>query len=98
MSGAIVRVPLGCSAPLHPPEAVQAVAFVELHVKVEDLPLAIESGAALIEAVGGGGVVVGAAPPPPPQAASSSDNPSKQWLVVTGILLSLTDPSRCFRA
>jgi hypothetical protein len=86
VSSAIVRVPLGCSAPLHPPEAAQEVAFVELHVKVDDLPLAIESGAALIDAIGTGDVVFDAfpPPPPPPQAASSSDNPSKAWLVVIG--------------
>jgi hypothetical protein len=82
---AIVRVPLGCSAPLHPPEAAQEVAFVELHVKVDDLPLAIELGSALIDAVGACGAVFDAfPPPPPPQAASSSDNPSKAWLVVIG--------------
>jgi hypothetical protein len=60
---------------------VQAVAFVEFHVKVEDLPLAIELGAALIDAVGAGNVFG----PAPPQAASSSDTPSTPWLVVIGI-------------
>ena len=96
VSGAIVLVPLGCSAPLQPPEAVQAVALVDFHVNVEDLPLAMGSGEALIDAVGAGGVVVGdAPPPPPPQAASSSDNPSTLWLVVIGIQESLTNPSRC---
>ena len=84
MSAPIVRVPLGCSAPLHPPEAVQVVAFVELHVNVEDLPLAIELGAALIDAVGAGDEVFDP-PPPPPQAASSSDNPSKPCLIVIEI-------------
>lgn len=86
MSVAIVRVPLGCSAPLHPPDATQEVAFAEFHVKVIDLPLAIELGVALIDAVGADAGVLDPVgvldPPPPPQAASSSDNPSKLWLVV----------------
>ena len=90
MSVAIVRVPLGCSAPLHPPDAAQEVAFAEFHVKVIDLPLAMESGVALIDAVGTrAAAVAGAAeagvlgpPPPPPQATSSKHNPSKPWLDV----------------
>ena len=86
MSAPIVRVPLGCSAPLHPPVAVQVVALVEVHVRVADLPLAIELGAALTDAVGAGDVEFGPVPTlPPPQAASSSDNPSKPRLVVIGI-------------
>jgi hypothetical protein len=84
VSAPIVRVPLGCSAPLHPPVAVQAVALVEVHVRVDDLPLAIELGAALIDAVGGGDEVPDPLPPPP-QAASSSENPSKPCLIVIEI-------------
>ena len=84
MSAPIVRVPLGCSAPLHPPVAVQVVALVEVHVRVADLPLAIELGAALIDAVGGGDEVLDPLPPPP-QAATSSENPSKPCLIVIEI-------------
>jgi hypothetical protein len=48
----VLRLPLGASAPLHPPDAVQAVALVELHVKVDAAPLATAVGAALSMTVG----------------------------------------------
>ena len=44
--------PLVVNAPLHPPEALQEVAFVELHVNVDSLPPAIADGDALSDAVG----------------------------------------------
>ena len=50
----VLWVPLAANAPLHPPDAVQAVAFVELHVNVEADPLAILVGAAANVAVGVG--------------------------------------------
>ena len=45
-------VPLVAFVPLQLPEAVHAVAFVELHVSVEAAPLATDVGAALSEAAG----------------------------------------------
>jgi len=64
-------VPLEAKAPLQPPAAVHAVAFVELQVSEEDAPLAMVVGAALIEAVGGGSVATGLSLLP--QAANASD-------------------------
>jgi hypothetical protein len=40
------------NAPLQPPEAVQDVALVELHISVEAPPLAIAGGTAVNMAVG----------------------------------------------
>jgi hypothetical protein len=40
--------------PLQPPDAVQLVAFVEVHVKVDLLPLTTPVGSALSAMVGGG--------------------------------------------
>jgi hypothetical protein len=86
VTSAMVRAPLGSSVPVHPPDAAHEVALVEVQVKVADLPLATELGAALIDAVGAGEIVLEPVPTPPlPQAASSSDNPSQPWLVVIGI-------------
>jgi hypothetical protein len=39
-SGGVVLVPLVGIAPLHPPDAVQALALVALHCSVTDPPLA----------------------------------------------------------
>jgi hypothetical protein len=50
----VLRLPLGASAPLHPPDAVQAVALLELHVKVDAAPVASADGAALSVAAGTG--------------------------------------------
>jgi len=84
VSSAIVRVPLGCSAPDHPPDAAHEVVFVEFHVNVADLPLAIELGVTLIEAVGlsvSVGIGVGANPaafgalPPPVPAVPAAAPP-----------------------
>jgi hypothetical protein len=47
-------VPLVALAPLHPPEAVQEVALVELHVSVELPPLEIDVGLAEMVTVGAG--------------------------------------------
>jgi hypothetical protein len=43
--------------PVQPPEAVQDVAFVELHVSVELAPLAIAVGLAVSVVVGTGAIV-----------------------------------------
>lgn len=55
VKAAVPRVPLGANAPVHPPEAVQAAALVEVHVRVVVAPLPTAVGAALIDAVGGAG-------------------------------------------
>jgi len=49
-------VPLTALAPDHAPEAVQDVALVDAHVKVEVLPLATVLGLADSVTVGAGGV------------------------------------------
>jgi len=61
-------LPLLANAPLQPPEAVHDVAFVELHVSVEDPPLAAVDGTAVMVAVGMIATVVvsGALVPPGP--------------------------------
>jgi len=59
VSGPVLATPLAAFAPVQPPEAVQAVAFVELHVRVDAAPLATEVGAAARVTVGtGAGAVV----------------------------------------
>jgi hypothetical protein len=57
VSGAVDWEPVSALAPDQPPDAVQLVAFVELHVSVEEPPLAIVAGTAASETVGGGGGV-----------------------------------------
>jgi len=65
-------LPLVALLPLHPPEAVQAVALVELQVRVEAAPLVTVVGFALNDTVGAGGgaptvtVTVWLAVPPAP--------------------------------
>ena len=61
-------MPLLASTPLQPPEAVHDVALVELHVSVEDPPLATVDGTAVMVAVGMIATVVvsGALVPPGP--------------------------------
>jgi hypothetical protein len=51
LSAAVKKVPLVFSAPLQPPDAVQAVAFVEVQVRVVAPPLATVIGLALIATV-----------------------------------------------
>ena len=48
-------VPLMACAPLHPPDAVQAVALAEVQVSVDALPLATLEGLALNDTVGAAG-------------------------------------------
>lgn len=67
----VLWLPLVGLAPLQPPEALQAVASVELQVSREAPPVAMVSGAALSDAVGcneGPGESE-----PPPHAASNID-------------------------
>jgi hypothetical protein len=77
-----VNAPLDCepllaTAPDHPPEAVQEVALVELHVRVVALPVRTTVGSALMVTVGAGGalamtatvIVVSAAPLGPVQVS-----------------------------
>jgi hypothetical protein len=67
----VLWLPLAASVPLQPPDAVHDVASIELHVNVEEPPLATVVGAALRDAVG---CVIGVTPTPP-QAANSRDTP-----------------------
>ncbi len=69
----MLAVPLVAFAPVQPPDAVQAVALVELHVRVDAAPLATEVGAAASVTVGAGVTVAmltvaeaGALVPPTP--------------------------------
>jgi hypothetical protein len=66
----VLRVPLVPTAPVQPPEALQDVALVELHVKVAAPPLLTVTGDAVIDAVGDAGAVATGARDPPPQAVS----------------------------
>jgi len=54
----VLCVPLVAFAPLQPPEAVQEVALVELHVSVEALPLGTEAGFAVSATVGADATVM----------------------------------------
>jgi hypothetical protein len=61
VSAPVERVPLSACVPVHVPEpepgTVQAVAPVDIHVRVEALPLATGFGEALISTVGSGATV-----------------------------------------
>ena len=50
---AVIWLPLGDKAPVQPSEPVQAVALVEVHVRVVVPPLPTVVAAALIDATGG---------------------------------------------
>lgn len=65
----LLCVPLLVSAPLHPPEALQDVALVEVHVSVEESPAAIVVGDALIETAGW--TITGLEAPPHADSASA---------------------------
>jgi hypothetical protein len=74
VSAPVLRLPLVGNAPLQPPEAVHAVALVELHVSVEVPPVAILVGFTVKVAVGRAGAVTvtvtvtaGLTPPEPAQ-------------------------------
>lgn len=80
-------VPLSGLVPLQPPVALQAVALVELHVRVAELPAAMDEGLAVRLTVGAGdgagaggpapplGVAVAPAPPPE-QLTSAAEKPA----------------------
>ncbi len=61
VSAAVDHVPLSATAPLQPPEAVQAVALVELQVKLELAPLVTVVGEADSVSAGAGLVTTTAA-------------------------------------
>jgi hypothetical protein len=70
VNGPVLRLPLAASVPLQPPEALQEVALVELHVSTEAFPEATAVGAAARVAVGAGidatvAVAGGVIPPRP---------------------------------
>ena len=75
VSAAVTCDPLAGSAPLQPPEAVQAVALVEDQIRVLVAPLVMRTGEAVSVTVGaaGGGTTVtvalatGLVPPGPEQ-------------------------------
>jgi hypothetical protein len=75
-TAAVLWVPLVPSEPLHPPEAVHAVALVEVHVNVALPPAATTDGAAVNIAAGTGIIVTvtvvttGAVLPPGPVQTS----------------------------
>lgn len=57
VNAAVTWLPLAPSVPDQPPDAVQAMAFVELHVNVEVVLYAMLIGAAFNVAVGAGATV-----------------------------------------
>ena len=74
LSAPVDQVPLVAMGPLQPPEAVQAVAFCELHVKVAMPPLDTAAGEAVNVTVGAGVVTTTSAdceedPPTPAQVS-----------------------------
>ena len=73
VSAPVLCVPLSALVPLHAPEAVQLVAFVELHVSVAAVPVVTLVGVALSITVGAGTTVTCAAlvvlPPAPVQVS-----------------------------
>jgi hypothetical protein len=62
----VLCVPLVASVPLHPPEALQDVAYVEVQVSVTESPASIVVVDAFIDTIGNG-----AEADPPPQAANN---------------------------
>jgi hypothetical protein len=66
-SAPVLWVPLAARVPLQPPEAVQAVAFIELQVSIDADPLLTGVGDTVNAAVGGADGLS-----PPPHAAISS--------------------------
>ena len=74
--GPTVSEPLVTLVPLHPPLAVQLVAFVALHVSVVDPPLTTFVGLAVKDTTGGGCAALtvtvtdcGVVPPAPVQVS-----------------------------
>jgi hypothetical protein len=71
VSAPVLCEPLTGLEPLQPPEAVQAVVFVELQVRFNEAPLLTLLCEALMDAVGAGEEVDVS---PPPQDTSSNTN------------------------
>jgi len=108
VSTAVDSLPLVATEPLHPWEAVQEVALVELHVSFAVAPACTVVGVAVNVTVGvGGGVVAGPPEPPPPEhAASNEDAPtttnktfgtvihSRREDLLIGVIPGIYDPSR----
>jgi hypothetical protein len=84
-------VPLIPSAPVQPPDEVQPVASVELHVNIEALPLTTLVGFALKVAVAAGGGVSVLLDPPPhaltrrAHASTHSDKSRRRAVVLRGM-------------
>jgi hypothetical protein len=74
LSAPVDQVPLVATGPLQPPEAMHAVAFSELHVKVAMSPLATVAGDAVKVTVGAGVATITSADceddPPTPEQVS----------------------------
>jgi hypothetical protein len=91
----VVKVPEVGSVPAQPPDAMHDVAFVDVHVKTDVAPLAIEAELALNVTVGSGATLIIAdcvvVPPAPVQAianvvvldkAVNASEPEVDWLPV----------------
>jgi hypothetical protein len=74
LSAPVNSAPLVAREPVQPPDAAQAVAFVELHVSCALSPLFTAVAEVLSDAVGGGGAGVTGTDPEPPQAAKPEAN------------------------
>jgi hypothetical protein len=87
-TGAVVCVPLAASGPVHPPEAVHAVALVELQVRVDVPPAATTVGLADRVATGTvvtftGATAAALVPPAPVQVSekeASAVSAPEVWL------------------
>lgn len=83
-SAPVVSLPLVPFPPLHPPDATQAAALVDDHVRLADAACWTVAGVTASDRVGAGagvgaegvdggeGVVEGESPPPPPQPTSTA--------------------------
>jgi hypothetical protein len=74
VSAPVDQVPLVATAPLQPPEAVHAVAFCDVQLRLDEAPLATVVGDAVSATVGAGEVTaicaeVEAEPPGPVQVS-----------------------------
>jgi hypothetical protein len=74
VTGPVLWLPLIPTEPLHPPVAVQALALVDLHIKVALAPATTAAGVAVKVTVGAGRMLTvtttGAVRPPGPTQAS----------------------------
>jgi hypothetical protein len=74
-TGPVLWLPLSTSEPLQPPDAVQEVALLEVHVRIDDAPAATAAGDAVNVTVGWGRMfttaTTGAVTPPGPRHVSA---------------------------